>query len=424
MDHDNDNSTYQLNYKDIKQAAEAIENGVIHTPLCESKLSKFMDYNIYLKCENLQYTGSCAERGIRNLFVTTPNDVFECGVIVPSSGNMAISAAYHGGLLGVPVTVVLPERTPPAYAQHCSEFGADVVLYGNSYEDAYAYAKKVHFGSKQILINSDNPLVMAGMGTVGLEIITQLPEADAVIVPVAGGGLLAGVLIACKKLKCSTLVYGVECAKMPKMMKALQAGRPVSVPVVHNLAEGLSVSIIGNNAFNNIKGRLDRMLVVEESYVAKAIISMLESERLVADGAGVCAIAAVMQGLVPELKGKRTVCIVSGGNIESGRLARTIHRGLGAMGRLLRFSVPVHDHRSGLEELAKLISEENGVVKNLITDHTWLHGDVGATWANVVVETANNEHCLNIKERVRDVYPVAKFVFADFEDSKHRIPGR
>ncbi|KAJ8723855.1 hypothetical protein PYW07_007835 [Mythimna separata] len=412
-----------LSFSEIKQAAERIEGGIIHTPLCEAKVSKYMDYNIYLKCENLQYTGSCAERGVRNALLAYGVEASQRGVIVPSRANMALGAAYQGGTLGVPVTVVMPERTPPAHAQRCSELGADVVLCGESLEDAIKYARKVHHDTKQILLSTDDPLVMAGLGTVGVEIIKQLPEADAVIVPVGGGALLASVLVACKKLKCSCLVYGAECSKVPKMMKALQAGRPVPVNVLPNLAEGISASIVGANAFSTIKGRLDRMLVVDEPYIARALISMLERERLVADGAGVCAVAAVMQGLVPELRGKRAVCIVSGGNIDCGRLARNIQRGLGSSGRLMRFAVPIPDHHGGLEQLAKIISEESAVLKSLVTEQMWVHSDVGTTWANVVVETANEEHATNFKDRLRDQYPTARFAVIDL-DEKHKSTVR
>ncbi|CAD0203965.1 unnamed protein product [Chrysodeixis includens] len=418
-----------LTFNEIKQAAERIEGGIIHTPICEAKISKFMDYNIYLKCENLQYSGSCAERGVRNAMLAYGVVGSERGVIVPSHGNLALGAAYQGSTLGVPVntnsktnrsqvTVVLPERTPPAHAQRCSELGADVVLCGDSIDDAISYAKKAHKESQQIYMDSDDPLVMAGLGTLGVEIITQLPEADAVIVPVGSGGLLAAVLIACKKLKCSCLVYGAECSKVPKMMKALQAGYPVPVNVVPNLGDGLNTSIVGINAFATLKGRLDRMLLVDEVYVARTIISMLERERLVADGAGVCAIAAVMQGLAPELRGKKAVCIVSGGNIDSGRLSRTIQRGLGSSGRLMRFAVAVPDHRGGLESLAKVIADQSAVLKSLVTEQMWVHSDVTTTWANVVVETSNEQHATCFKEKVRDTYPSARFAVTDLDDKR------
>ncbi|CAG9789380.1 unnamed protein product [Diatraea saccharalis] len=413
------NEPHLLSFNEIKQAVDRIEGGIIHTPLCESKLSKNMDYNIYLKCENLQYTGSCAERGVRNALLASSAEECARGILVPSRGNMGLAAAYHGGTLGVPVTVVLPDSTPPAQVQRCAEYGADVVLCdcGENCGDTITYAKKLQRDSRQILVTSGDPLVMAGLGTVGVEIITQLPETDAVIVPVASGSLLASVLVACKKLKCSCLVYGAECGKVPKMMKALQAGRPVTVPAVANLADGLNASIAGANAFATLKGRLDRMLVVDETYVARAVISVLEQERLVADGAGVCAIAAVMQGLVPELRGKR------GGNVDSGRLSRTIQRGLGATGRLLRFAVAVPDQRSGLEQLAKVITDENAVLKSIITEQVWVHSDVSSTWTNVVVEMANEDHALNFKEKIRELYPSARFTIIDL-DEKRKINVR
>ncbi|CAB3249277.1 unnamed protein product [Arctia plantaginis] len=417
------NYPHVLTFNEIKKAAETIEDGIIHTPLCEAKMTKFMDYNVYLKCENLQYTGSCAERGIRNALIGYGNDIAAHGVIVPSHGNMALAAAYHGVSLGIPVTVVLPENTPPSHAQRCSELGADVVLVGDTLQDSTFYAKKVLRDSHQLLITSDDPYVMAGLGTVGVEIITQLPETDAVIVPVASGALLAGVLIACKKLKCSCLVYGAECSKAPKMMKALQSGGPVNVATFPSLADGLSAAVAGPNAFATIKGRLDRMLVVDEMYISRALISMLECERLVADGAGVCAIAAVMQGLVPELRGKRAVCVVSGGNIDSGRLARTIQRGLGANGRLMRFAVALPDNRSGLEQLAKIIAEESTVLKSLVTEQMWVHSDVATTWANVVVETVNDENAVKFKDRLRDIFPSARFAITDI-DEKHKVGVR
>ncbi|XP_063538963.1 L-threonine ammonia-lyase-like [Cydia strobilella] len=407
-----------LNFNDIKQAIENIEGTVIHTPLCEAKISKYMDYNIYLKCENLQYTGSVAERGVRNAFCCSENAA-KRGVVVPSNGSMALAAAYHGRALGVPVMVVLPERTPPALVHRCSELGADVVMYGENVQDATNYAQKVADESHRIIMRSDDPAVMAGLGTVGVEIVTQLPELDAVIVPVASGGLLAAILVACKKLKCSCLVYGAECAKVPKMMKALQAGKPMNVPVTPNLAEGLNASSVGANAFATIRGKLDRMLVVEESSIAQAMVSVLERERLVADGAGVCAVAAVIQGLVPELRGKRAVCVISGGNIDCGRLSRNIQRGLGASGRLLRFSIPVPDHRNGLANLAKVISEQNVVLKSMVTDQMPVYCDVGATWANVVVETGSDEQAASFKDHLRDVYPRARFTISDLDD-KHK----
>nr|XP_026494364.1 uncharacterized protein LOC113399437 [Vanessa tameamea] len=419
MDEPVSDKPYVLSFNEIKQAAERIENGIIHTPLCEAKICKFMDYNIYLKCDNLQYTGSCAERGIRNAFVAQNEEMRERGVIVPSNGNMALAAAYHGGTLGIPITVVLPEHCPPSQSQRCAEMGADVVMLGETFEDTVNYAKKANREERQIILRSDDPLVMAGLGTLGVEIITQLPETDAVIVPVATGALLAATLVACKKLKCTCLIYGAECSKVPKMMKALQAGQPVPVPVVPNLAQGLNASIVGDNAFATIKGRLDRMLVVDEAYIARAVISLLERERLVADGAGVCALAAVMQGLVPELRGKRAVCIISGGNIDSGKLSRTIQRGLGVSGRMMRFAVALPDHCRGLEVLAKTIAEERAVLKSLVTEQMWVHTDVGITWANVVVETANEEHATIFKDRLRDLYPTIRFAMVDIDD-KHK----
>ncbi|CAK1550489.1 unnamed protein product [Leptosia nina] len=319
----------------------------------------------------------------------------------------------------IKVTVVLPERVSPAQAHRCTELGADVIIHGDNIEEAKYYASKAVRDTHQMLLCADDPLVMAGLGTVGLEIITQLPETDAVIVPVTSGALLASVLVACKKLKCSCLVYGAECAKVPKMMKALQAGKPETVPIVSNLAQNLNASIVGANAFATLKGRLDRM-AIDECYIAKAIVSMLERERLVADGAGVCSLAAVMQGLVPELRGKRLVCVISSGNIDSGRLARTIQRGLGATGRLLRFGVAVPDHPAGLEQLAKTISDQHAVLKSLVTEQMWVVSDVLVTWANIVVETANEEHSANLKEKLRDLYPSTRFAM-DLDNKKVNV---
>ncbi|XP_041969464.1 L-threonine ammonia-lyase-like isoform X2 [Aricia agestis] len=326
----------------------------------------------------------------------------------------------HDGIIHTPlcVTVVMPERTPSASSQRCAELGADVILYGESTDDVIQYATKINSDFNHYLISPDDPEVIAGLGTVGIEIITQLPETDAVIVPVGGGALLAGTIVACKKLKCSCLVYGAECAKVPTMMKSLQAGKPVKVSPVTNLAQGLNASVVGDNAFATIKGRLDRMLLVDESYIAKAIISVLERERLVVDGAGVCALAAVMQGLVPELRGKRTVCILSGGNIDSGLLARTIQRGLGASGRLLRFAVPIPDHRSGLDRVANVLADENAVLKSLVTEQMWVHSDVSSTWGNFVVEVANAEHSLHLKDRIQEFYPSARFAITDVDKQK------
>ncbi|CAG9132859.1 unnamed protein product [Plutella xylostella] len=395
-----------LSFDDIKQAADRIEGAVIHTPLCEAKLSKFTDYNIYLKCENLQFTGSYAERGMRNALEVLDEDRKSRGVILASTGDMALGAAYHGRTLGIPVTAVLPEGCAPATAQRCSELGAAVVLCGASLDDAAAYASKAARETGQTVLSSDDISSLAGLGGAGAEVVRQLPGADCVLAPVRSGALLAAVLVACKKMKCTCLVYGAECSSCPRMMRALQAGRPERAPPPPG---ELGASSVGANAFATIKNRLDRMLVVEESWVARATVALLERERLVAGGAGAVALAAVMQGLVPELKGKRTVCIISSDSVDAGRLARVIQRGLGAGGRLLRFAVPLPDHRAGLEGLTKAVFDESAVLKSIVTEQMWVHGDVCTTWANVVVETASEEHSAIFKEKLRELYPSARF---------------
>ncbi|GBP85810.1 hypothetical protein EVAR_65874_1 [Eumeta japonica] len=413
-----DESSNVLSFNAINKAAERISGGIVRTPLCIAKISKSMDYDIYLKCENLQYTGSCAERGILNFMMAAGADIKSRGVVVASQGALALAAAYHGHCLGIPVTVVMPERASPSLAYRCSDLGAKVVVCGDSLEQAVTYANKLYKETEQFYVSSDDLLVIAGLGTVGLEVIAQLPETEALLVPVAAGGLLAGTLVAAKMLKCSCLVYGVECSRVPTMLRALQVGRPVEVPTAPTLAEGLDAPCAGPNAFATIKGRLDRMLVVDEAWVARAVLALVERERLVASGGGVVALAALMQGLAPELRGKRVVCVISSGNIESGQLSRAIQRGLGAESRLVRFAVPVPDTCFGLKDLATAIANQQAILKSLTTEQVWVTNDVNVIWANVVVETVNEEHTTALKDYIRNLYPCVRFVLYDLED-KH-----
>ncbi|XP_047033511.1 L-threonine ammonia-lyase-like isoform X3 [Helicoverpa zea] len=395
----------KISFEDVSAAAFRIHSHIIKTPCVKSHMSTTFGMDIYLKNDFLQHTGSFKERGARNALLLLSKDNKTRGVISASLGNHSQALSYHANNLNIPVTVVMPNVAPIMKIQKCRSYGANVIVQGHDMKEAKYHAMSLAKERSLIYINGyDHPHIMAGQGTVGLEIIEQVPDVDAVIVPVGGGGLLAGVATAIKHLKPHVLIYGAETEKCPSMEYAMKHDEPSSVEIKSTLADGLAVPTVGYNAFATVKHIVDRLITVNEDWIARAILHLIEQEKYVVEGGGAIGVAAIMAGLVPELAGKKVVCILSGGNIDTTILGRCLERGLAAEQRLVKFKVTVSDRPGGIAELCKLISSTGVSIKDIIQERAWVHGDIFSVRVKVVCETRGPEHLEELRAVIANTY--------------------
>jgi threonine dehydratase len=388
---------------DVRAARRRIRDGVILTPCPESiPLSEITGSRIVCKLDNFQRTGSFKERGARNALLRLPAASRRLGVVAASAGNHALGLAYHGKLLGIPVTVVMPEFAPLIKITTCRRLGARVVLHGTDFAEARAEAERLVSGQGLAYVHGfDDPYIIAGQGTLGLEILEQVPDLDAIVCPVGGGGLLAGVCIAVKALKPRVQVIAVESVATGNLTAALRAGRPVRVPRHATLADGLATLTVGERAFRHIKGRVDRVVRVEEKWISLAILRMLELEKTVVEGAAAVPLAAMMSGKITGLAGKKVALVVCGGNIDPVILGRVIEKGLVHDGRLTRFTVTISDRPGGLAELCRVIASCGASVNQVDHDRAFSGPDVTATHVVCTVETRDRDHVSELHRVLR-----------------------
>lgn len=348
---------------------------------------------IYSKLDNLQRTGSFKERGARNALDQLSSAQAQRGVIAASAGNHAQALAYQGRLLGVPATVVMPKFAPLIKINNCQKLGANVVLYGKDFAEAKAHAHEIASEKSLAYIDGyDDPAIIAGQGTVGLEIVAQVPDLDAVIVPVGGGGLLAGVSLAVKTLRPEANVIGVEADHVASFSAALNAKKPIAIQTRPTLADGLAIAQVGKNAFEVARKHTDKVVLVSEEQIALAILRIVELEKGVVEGAAATTLAACLSGQLPELSGKRVVLLLCGGNIDPNVLSRVIERGLVADGRLSRFTAVISDRPGGLADLTRRIALVGASIKQVVHDRAFASSDVSAVNVTCTVETRNHKH--------------------------------
>ncbi len=391
-----------VTFRDIQDAAKRIAGNVVSSPCPLSiPLSEVTGMNIFCKLEYLQRTGSFKERGARNALAQLPAKQRKLGVIAASAGNHALGLAYHGQLLKIPVTVVMPKFAPLTKVQNCRRLGAEVILHGADLGDAQKRADEIAAEKQLTYINGfDHPAIIAGQGTLGLEMAKQVPDADAVIVPVGGAGLIAGVALALKKLKPKLQIIGVEPERAPSLTEALRAGKPVRVAMKPTLADGLAVAQVGENAFQIARKLVDKVLLVGEHEIALAILRLLELEKAVVEGGGAAPLAACLAGLVPELKGKNVVLPLSGGNIDTPILGRVLERGLASDGRLHRFTATISDRPGGLARFAGLIADEGASILEIAHDRAFASDDISTVSVHCVVETRDAAHMAALRTRL------------------------
>lgn len=395
-------ATVPVTYEDVLSARARIEGGVIVSPCPESiPLSELAGCRVYCKLDYLQRTGSFKERGARNALLQLEEGRRARGVIAASAGNHALGLTYHGKLLGVPVTVVMPTFAPLIKVTTCKRLGARVILFGDGFDEAKKKAEEIASEEGLAYVHGfDDPAIIAGQGTVGLEILEQVPDADAVVVPIGGGGLIAGIALAVKRFNPRLRVIGVEPWHAASFTAALKAGKPVPTPVQSTLADGLAVKQVGANAFAVARPLVDSVVRVTEDELALAILQLAELEKSVVEGAGAASWAALLNDKLPELAGKKVVLVLCGGNIDPTILSRVIEYGLVASGRLCRFTAVISDRPGGLARLTALIASVGGSIKEIIHDRAFAGPDISAVNVLCTVETRDAEHIRELYSRL------------------------
>jgi threonine dehydratase len=390
---------FVVTFHDIEGARERIADEVYYSPCQPSiALSEITGMEIFCKFDNLQRTGSFKERGARNALAQLSADQQKRGVIAASAGNHAQALAYQGKLLGIPATVVMPKFAPLVKVSNCQKLGATVVLHGRDFGEAKAHADKIAKEKSLAYIDGyDDPSIIAGQGTMGLEIVEQTPDLEAVVIPVGGAGLIAGVSLAVKTLRPSAKVIAVEAEKVASFSAALEAGKPTAIAMHPTLADGLSIPQVGSNAFQIAKPLVDLAVTVTEEQIALAILRLVELEKSVVEGAAATPLAACMSGKLKDLAGKRVVLLLCGGNIDPNVLSRVIERGLVADGRLGRFTAVISDRPGGLADLAAQIASTGASIKQILHDRAFASPDVSAVNVLCTVETRNHQHLAELR---------------------------
>jgi len=392
-----------ITFEDIEAARDRIKGAVFYSPCPPSiPLSEITGMEIFCKLDNLQRTGSFKERGARNALAQLSADQKKRGVIAASAGNHAQALAYQGKLLGIPATVVMPKFAPLIKVNNCEKLGANVVLHGKDFAEAKASAHEIAKENGLAYIDGyDDPAIIAGQGTMGLEMIDQVPDADAVIVPVGGAGLLAGVSLAVKTLRPETAIIAVEAENVASFSAALEAGKPTKIALHPTLADGLAIPQVGTNGFEIAQSRVDKTVIVTEEQIAISILRMVELEKGVVEGAAATPLAACLSGKLKEFAGKRVVLLLSGGNIDPNVLSRVIERGLVADGRLSRFTAIISDRPGGLADLATRIASNGANIKQVVHDRAFGSSDVSAVHVRCTVETRNHQHLAELRVELK-----------------------
>ena len=399
-----------ITFEDISRANYAIRNGIVRTH-CDysSSISEICGTDIYLKKDFMQRTGSFKERGARNALLSLNDEERKIGVVSASAGNHALALAWHGRDLGIPVTCVMPVTAPFAKLDKCRKYGANVILHGEHIGEAKEYAQSKYSNSKYIN-GYDDPEICAGAGTMGIEILEQVPDVDVVLVPVGGCGLIAGVSLAIKTMRPRTKVIGVEPENVASFTAALAAGKPVNGFKEPTLADGLAVPVVGSTSFSIARRFTDSVALVGEENIALAMLMYIEQEKIVVEGGGAAALAAIMPGgpLFGQFKGQKVVVCVCGGNVDSTMLGRVIERGLAADGRLIRFVCTFSDRPGGLAKLTQRISDLGGNIKDIYHERAWLGKAqaVDLVHAKCIVETTSRAQSETVIEGLRKFYPV------------------
>jgi threonine dehydratase len=385
---------------DIEAAAELLRGQVVRTPCLRSaRLSEVLGAEITLKLETLQHSSSFKDRGALVKLASLSDAERRRGVVAMSAGNHAQGVAYHATRLGIPATIVMPKLTPFVKVEKTAQFGAKVVLEGESVEEAADYARKLAAERDLVFIHPyDDPAIIAGQGTIGLEMLAEVPELEVLVVPIGGGGLIAGVATAAKAMKPGIEIIGVQAAACPAMYRK-RAGLPEAA-VRPSIAEGIAVKRPGELTLPIVKALVGDILLVEEAVIEAAILSLLEVEKLVVEGAGAAGLAAVMAEPA-RFAGREVGLILCGGNIDLRLLSVVILRGLVHSRRLISIQVDMPDAPGNLAKVAALIGEAGGNILEVEHQRAFSPLSIKSTGVDFIIETRNAEHASEVVTTLR-----------------------
>jgi threonine dehydratase len=378
---------------DITAARARIKDQIFLSPCAFSEtISRMTANRVFFKLDNLQITGSFKERGALNRLLALTPEESELGVIAASAGNHGMAVAFHSRRLGIPSTIVMPAHAPLIKAASVRGYGARTILHGTDYDAALEEAQRIGREEGLTFIHSfDDPWVVAGQGTLGLELHEQCPDLDSVVVPVGGGGLIAGVALALKERNPAIRIVGAQAERIPSMKAAMETGEPVPVPPATTIADGIAVRTVGELPLRLAEKYVDEIVTVSEGEIAKAVLLLLEIEKTVAGGAAAVSLAALVNGKI-ESKGKNVALVVSGGNIDMNLISRIIEKGLIQDGRVIRLSVVVPDRPGHLAALAQCIAKEGANILQI--EHVRGFGEIsiGETEVELILETTGHDH--------------------------------
>ncbi len=386
-----------LELSEIYRAAQVLKNVARHTELISApKINP--SSQIYLKPENLQYTGSFKLRGAYYKISQLSDQEKTKGVIACSAGNHAQGVALGATHNGIKSLICLPAGAPISKVEATKSYGAEVCLVPGVYDDAYQKALQLQREYGYTLIHPfDDPKVIAGQGTIGLEILEDMPDTEVVIVPIGGGGLISGVAFAIKSIKPEVKIYGVQAAGAASMATSLHDGKITHLPKVSTIADGIAVKEPGVNTFDLCNRYVDEVITVSDDEIAAAILALMEQQKLVAEGAGAVPVAAAMFNKLP-IEGKKTVCLVSGGNIDVNILSRVMTRGLTKSGRNCSFTIDLQDKPGQLSGVCDIIAQLGGNIISVTHERSNASTQINGCTLRIVMETRNASHIEEIRE--------------------------
>jgi threonine dehydratase len=384
---------------DVQTAQERLRGSIYYSPCPHSQmLSALTGQQVYLKLENLQMTGSFKERGALNRIAMLTPEQAARGVVAASAGNHAQGVAYHATKRGIRALIVMPLATPLVKVTATRGFGAEVVLHGANYDEACAEAMRLCAAQEMTFIHPfDDATVMAGQGTIGLELLEQIPQLEAVVVPIGGGGLIGGIACAIKESRPDIRIVGVQTSRLPSMIAARAEGHPVTVEPSTTIADGIAVRRAGDVTYPVVARYVDEIVTVDEDEIASAILVLLEREKTLAEGAGATALAALLQKKTT-LVGAHTAVLVCGGNIDVTLLSRIIERGLVQDGRLIRLRIHLLDKPGALAELTRLIANYRANIVDTLHNRAYYGVNLGDTVIDITMETRGREQVAELLE--------------------------
>jgi threonine dehydratase len=377
-----------ITFVEVEEARERIKEQIYLSPFPYSEtVSRVTGNRVFFKLENLQMTGSFKERGALNRLLTLTPEQAQRGVITASAGNHGMAVAFQCQRLKMAATIVMPVTAPLIKITRVRQYGAQSILHGNDYDSALAEALRLSQESRLTFVSPfDDPFIVAGQGTIGLELYEQNPDIEAVIVPVGGGGLIAGIALALKTLKPKIRIIGVQAAAVPSMQAALKNGKPVRVPPATTIADGIAVRAVGMMPLELVKRHVDEIVTVSEGEIANAVLVLLEIEKTVAEGAAAAALAALINKKV-SLSKNNIGLIVSGGNIDMNLISRIIEKGLIQDGRLSRISVVISDRPGSLARLSQRVAELGANILQISQTRGFGEMAIGETEVELILET-------------------------------------